>query len=191
MAGCSWLLIFDNADDLEVLRAPWPGNAHGSILITTRNFNAAHSPASAGWQVRPFDDATGSTVLLNLVGLDFTLQRNQEKATAITQTLGGLPLALNQIGGFIAQRKLPLQDFLPLYERNAAKIDTRKTGLSDYEHTISTVWEMSIGDVAGNSHHLLNLLAFFDPDAIHELILLEGSKQIAQAEFEFLKDEME
>jgi hypothetical protein len=191
VSGYPWLLIFDNADNLEVLRASWPGNAHGSVLITTRDFNAAHSPASAGFHVQPFDDSISSDVLLNIVGLDLTLQSNQERATAITQVLGGLPLALNQIGGFIAQRKLPLQDFLPLYERNSAKIDSRKTGLSDYEHTISTVWEMSLANLTGDSYILQNLLAFFEPDAIHELILLEGSKQVAETEFDFLKDEME
>lgn len=90
--------MFDNADDLELLRQAWPGNSHGSILLTSRNFNAAHSPLSAGFYVQPFDDVTGSEVLLHLVGLDSKLQSNQEKAKAITQALGGLPLALNQIG---------------------------------------------------------------------------------------------
>ena len=113
------------------------------------------------------------------------------KANAITQTLGGLPLALSQIGGFITQRRLPLQDFLPLYERNSAKIDSRKTGISGYEHTLSTVWEMSISKLSGDSYMLLNLLPFFQPDAIDELVLIEGSKLLEDTEFGFLKDEME
>lgn len=63
--------------------------------------------------------------------------------------------------------------------------------ISDYEHTLSTVWEMSLANLTGDSYKLQNLLAFFEPDAIHELILLEGSKQVAETEFDFLKDEME
>lgn len=189
-AGFPWLLIFDNADDLEIIRFAWPGNAHGSVLITTRDFNAARGPASAGFYVQPFNDATGSDVLLHIIGLDTNLPSNQEKARAITQALGGLPLALNQIGGFISQRKLPLHDFLPLYERNSAKIDSKKTGFSDYDHTLSTVWEMSLSKLPKDSGKLLNLLAFFEPDAIHELVLTEGSKLLEDEEFEFLHDEM-
>lgn len=169
----------------------WPGNANGSVIITSRDFNAAHSPASAGYHVQPFDDSTGSEVLLKLLGLDPTLELHHGKATEISQALGGLPLAINQIGGFIIQRKLPLQDFLPLYERNSAKIDLRKTGLSDYEHTISTVWEISLSKIGGDSYSLLGLLAFFEPDATHEQVLLEGAKEVDHAEFEFLRNEME
>ena len=130
-------------------------------------------------------------MLLHIVGLDTQLSSNQEKARAITHALGGLPLALNQIGGFISQRKFPLQDFLALYERNSAKIDARKTGFSDYNHTLSTVWEMSLGKLPKDPSKLLNLLAFFEPNAIHEMVLMQGSKLLENEEFEFLQDEME
>lgn len=169
----------------------WPGNANGSVIITSRDFNAAHSPASAGYHVRPFEDSTGSEVLLKLLGLDPTLEAHSSKAIEINQALGGLPLAINQIGGFIIQRKLSLHDFLPLYERNSNKINSKKTGLSDYEHTISTVWEMSLSNLGGDSFTLLGLLAFLEPDRIHEQVLLEGSRQVDHADFEFLRDEME
>lgn len=169
----------------------WPGNAHGSVIITSRDFNAAHSPASTGYHVQPFDDSTGSGVLLKLLGLDPKVELHHSKATEISQALGGLPLAITQIGGFILQRKLLLQDFLPLYERNSNKIDSKKTGLSDYEHTISTVWEISLSNIGGDSFNLLSLLAFFEPDGIHEQVLLEGSRQIDHADFDFLQNEME
>lgn len=84
-----------------------------------------------------------------------------------------------------------MQDFLPLYGRNAVKIDSKKTGFSDYDHTLSTVWEMSFSKLSENSYTLLNLLAFFDSDAIHEIVLSEGSSVFEDKEFEFLHDEME
>lgn len=84
-----------------------------------------------------------------------------------------------------------MQDFLPLYERNAAKIDSRKTGVSDYSHTLSTVWEIALANLTGREFHLQTLLAFFEPDAVHESILVEGSKLVDDADFEFLSDEME
>jgi len=186
-----WLLIFDNADNLEVLRHSWPTNGGGSVLLTTRDSNAVHSPASKGFHVQPFDDKGGSEVLLNLVGLDPTSAPNRETAVAITKTLGGLPLALTQIGGFIVGRKLPLQNFLPLYECNASKIDARKAGISDYEHSLSTVWEMSMKKLEGDAHTLFNMLPYFQPDGIDELVLIQGSSSLDDPTYEFLHDEME
>lgn len=186
-----WILIFDNADDLEVLRHAWPTNGAGSVLLTTRDANAVHSPASRGFHVQPFDITAGSEVLLNLIGLDSASASNRERAVEITKALGGLPLALTQIGGFIVQRKLPLRDFLPLYERNASRIDARKTSISDYEHTLSTVWEMSMKKLKGDALILFNMLPYFQPDSIDEIILSQGSTSLLEPTYEFLQDDME
>jgi NB-ARC domain len=185
------LLIFDNADDIEILRVAWPGNSQGSVLVTTRDFNAVHNLTLAGHHVQPLDDTAGSDMLLKLTGLNTQLPSNKENAQAISHALGGLPLALAQIGGFISKRKIPLHEFLPLYERHSAAIDSKKVGVGDYEHTLSTVWEMSLSKLSGSASRLLNLLIFFEPDAIHELVLIEGSKLLGNKELEFLQDEIE
>ena len=95
------------------------------------------------------------------------------------------------MSGFISQRKLRLQDFLPLYERNSAKIDTRRTGFGEYEHTLSTVWEMSLSNLPSAPYALLCVLAFLEPDVIDESFLIEGSKLLDDEELEFIQHEME
>ncbi|RYC57267.1 hypothetical protein CHU98_g8943 [Xylaria longipes] len=189
----SWLIVFDNADDLQALKVAWPGTAQGSILLTTRDFDVARNPAAECLQLEPFDDAEGSVMLLKQIGLDPTAAANQQHGIEITRALGGLPLALSQIGGFIAQRRLALKDFLALYERNATKINARKTTEDDYEHTLSTVWEVSFERLPEDSTILLNMMIFFDPDSINEDIFLQGSQTEAglESEFEFLTDEMD
>jgi len=192
LPGCKWLLIFDNADDLEILKHAWPGSAVGSILLTTRDFNAAFSPAAQGYHVQPFDSMAGSSAFLSLVGRDPDSIANQSMAKDITHALGGLPLAINQISGFIVQQQLALEDFLPLYERNSTKIHARKSGISDYEHTLSTVWEIALSKLTGDASTLQKLLAFVDPDKIHESVVMEGFEDEDEgSEFFFLTDEME
>ena len=105
--------------------------------------------------------------------------------------LGGLPLAVNQISGFIVQQRLTMEAFLPLYERNSVKIDARKVVRGNYEHTLSTVWELSLGQLSGPSRTLQTILAFLDPDKVHESVLREGGEAIQEGNFEFLGDEME
>ncbi|KAH8719327.1 hypothetical protein GQ44DRAFT_742021 [Phaeosphaeriaceae sp. PMI808] len=142
----SWILVFDKADGLELLRHVWPTNGKGSVLPTTRGLNAVHSPASK--------------VLLNLVGLDYTSTSNRENAIKITGALGGLNLTLKKIGDFIVQQKMHIRDFLPLYERNTSKIDARKTSISDYEHTLSIKLE-------GNDQILFNIQSYFNLPNTH------------------------
>lgn len=96
-------MVFDNADDLSILKNAWPGSGQGSVLITSRDFSASFSPAATGFHVQPFEDTVGAAALLTLVNKDDTSSENQVLAKNITHALGGLPLALNQIGGFIVQ----------------------------------------------------------------------------------------
>lgn len=121
---------------------------------------------------------------------DQTASSDLDLAFTISRTLGGLPLALAQIGGFINQRKLSLADFLRLYEKNPARIGSRRTHDGDYEYTMSTVWDVSFEKLTGDATSLLNILAFFDPDNISESILLQGSDGI-DGKFSFLADELE
>ena len=186
-------MIFDNADDEDVLRHAWPQDAIGSILLTTRNSQVAYDKVADALQVESFNDSEGSDILLKLTHLDSQSKSNQDMGKMIAHTLGGLPLALSQIGGFINQRKIPLKDFLPLYQRNASKIDAKKTGITDYEHSLSTVWEMSLSRLHGAASLLQSLLSFLDPDKIHEIVLMEGSRKIvsSNSNFEFLGDEID
>ena len=186
-----WLVIFDNADELDILKQVWPVGGRGSILITTRDPSVSQWTTAQGIDVQPFDDPIGTKALLERVGLKNASATDEMNALLITQALGGLPLAINQIGGFIAQRRLPLQDFLPLYEKNSSKINARKPSLGFYDRTLSTVWEMAISKLSGDDRRLLNLLPFFYPDKISESILVEGSSLLVDSDFHFLRDSME
>ncbi|KAF4546901.1 Hypothetical protein D9617_106g078150 [Elsinoe fawcettii] len=185
-----WLLIFDNADDLEVLRSAWPTDGNGSVLLTSRDSSAPFSPASSGIHVEPFDAQSGAQVLLNYVGLDEKLGKNKQEAVEISTALGGLPLALGQIGGFISQRRMRLKDFMPMYDRNATAIHARRSGISDYEHTLSTVWSMSVTKLGTESRSLLVVLSFLEPDHVEESMLSKDTSFADASSFEFLQDEM-
>ncbi|KAJ8131983.1 hypothetical protein O1611_g1641 [Lasiodiplodia mahajangana] len=189
----NWLIttiVFDNADDLTALKTAWPESINGSVLLTTRNLTVATTITAQYKQIDALSDSDGRELLLKAVGLDNATPSDTEHAISISRMFGGLPLALTQIGGFIAQRKLALHAFLPLYERNSAKIDARKAPGSDYEHTLNTVWDVAFKDLSDTSTRLLKLLSFFDPDGISEDIFLQSSCDLSD-DFSFLSDEMD
>jgi hypothetical protein len=188
----AFLLVFDNADDLVAVKTAWPTATRGSILVTTRDLAIATSLVTTYASVGTLGDEDGSRLLLKAVDLDDNSVTDQQQtaAIAIAKTFDGLPLALTQIGGFIKQRRLALSEFLPLYERHSSKINARRAHGSDYEHTLSSVWNVSFERLTENSTHLLNLLSLLHPDGVFEDILLEGSENVDE-EFAFLSDEME
>ena len=190
-AGRTWLAIFDNADDIALLHHFWPANGTGSALITSRDFTAASMVAASGLHLQPFNKETGAKILLQLLNITNPDEIQQSEAGKISWTLGGLPLALDQIAGFITQRKLRIQNFLSLYERNSAKIDARLQGFSGYPHTLATVFEMTLENLSGPALHLQKLLAFLEADSIPESIFEDGSELVHDPDFEFLSDEME
>ncbi|KAH0565279.1 hypothetical protein GP486_001329 [Trichoglossum hirsutum] len=55
------------------------------------------------------------------------------------------------------------------------------TQIDNNEYTLSIVWETSIKRLSGEPYTLLNL-CLFQPDAIDELVLIEGSKRLDDIE---------
>lgn len=189
--GCHWLLIFDRADEPELLVSAWPGATAGSILVTSRDFTTGFGTSAEEFTVKPFDKETGVSAFLSLVDRDPISESSRASAAKIVEVLGGLPLAINQISEFIARNKLTVEEFLPLYAQNSEKIDKRKVFRGDYEHTLSTVWEFALDKLSGPSRTLQIFLAFLNPDRVHESMLREGSEQAGDEDIAFLRDEME
>jgi hypothetical protein len=71
---------------------------------------------------------------------------------------------------------------------SALTIDSPKSNTFDTS-TRQASMEMSICKLSGHPLTVLNLLAFFQPDAIDDTLILEGSKVIDDEKFR--EDEME
>jgi hypothetical protein len=195
LAASKWLLIFDNADNLDVLRFGWPGGAIGSILITTRDFSAMYHPASRGLEIKCFEGTVGAMALLKILGPDYDKTENLELATSIADELGGWPLAINQMCSYIRQQKLRLDRFLPLYKKHQTKIHATIPASFDYPHTISTIWNVALSSLPTEAAALQFVVAFLDPDNINEDFLRESVKNIVDAgeaeELRFILDDFE
>jgi hypothetical protein len=186
-----WLLVFDNVDDSQVLEIAPPLGSLGSLVVTSRNPMIAYGAISVTVQLHPFDQSHGTEAILNLLGKPCASDTERSSARDITEALGGLPLAITQISGFIAQQKLSMSGFVPLYERNAAKINRRSVPGHQDEHILSTVWAIAIQTMASESRHIQSLLAFFDPDKVQESILIEGVPHLQIDRLNFVLDEIE
>ncbi|KIX10281.1 uncharacterized protein Z518_01363 [Rhinocladiella mackenziei CBS 650.93] len=168
----SWLLVFDGVEDGEVLNEFWPYDGPGSILITSRN---PHS-WSTSLELRPWNVNEATEFLLRITGREVS---DEERASAVTiaRRLGGLPLALAQMGGIIAHKSMSFGQFLRLYDEKESQqellqwfVDSARPRPSNYEHNVASVWAF---DSLGKGTNLLSVLSMLDPDGIPENLFLD------------------
>jgi hypothetical protein len=188
-----WLLVLDNADTPQMLALPgervWADNGWlrigrtGTVLVTSRDRDpATWGPNAELHAVGALDDDTGARVLLALA----PRAGDVAEARALSQRLGGLPLALRVAGGYLATATTAnaLPGFAPArrFADYGPSIDLRHTeslGTAALEREkLSLTWELSLDMLARRgmpeARPLLRLLACL-PAAPVPLFVLDAS----------------
>lgn len=172
----SWLLVFDNVDNPDILDPFWPADSPGSVLITSRDpLMKEYIYSHSGGMALPPLDIEEATNLLQIFTNQMSLSIGEQKsARAVAEALGGLPLAITQMAGAIVRCDYTFSEFLDLYRKESTHTELFKTHFSPartragYEHTIASVWGL---ENLKESAALLDVLSMLDPDAILEYIL--------------------
>jgi tetratricopeptide (TPR) repeat protein len=156
-----WLLVFDSAENPEMVRPFFPTNGPGEILVTSKN------PAWAG-VARPLEVAVftreESKELLQRRGPEI----DDREADRLADKLGDLPLAIEQAAAWRAETGMPVEEYLRLFDEKAAEIlDT--SAPPDYEVSVAAAWNVSFDELRTRNpaaHQLLQVCAFFAPEPI-------------------------
>lgn len=190
-SGRRFLLIFDNVGQIDILLQVWPSSEKGSILITTRSPSVASKRATDVMHLESFSTEKALEALNSLTGLDSNKDEEYAAANDICQLLGGLPLAIVQMSEYIRDRGCSYEEFLRIYRKSASKIHAKGETPMEYNHTLSTVWDISLQNLPQEASTLQNFTAFFDPDKIEERLLTNPKVNHTDDRFDFLIDEIE
>src|SRR5579883_1550545 len=191
-----YLLILDNLDEPSVLFPPdeqgqprslspfVPPTPAGHILITTRaaDLTGLGLGLAHPLTVPVFSPKQGATLLLTRAGRPTAGQQERAAARQLSQELGGLALALEQAGAYLAASGMSLADYLALFRTRSHELLSRRTG-NDYPHAVATTWDLSFQRVqkrAPAAAELLRCCAFLAPDAIPEEILTQGARHLGK-----------
>lgn len=117
----SWLLIFNNADDHELLEDYWPVTGVGAVLATSRNPVAKEGVYRPAGIDPPLPISDASRLLLKLSAREKESNR-LKLCKRFVHALSGLPFAFVQMGAIIRRRQLSLKDFLAYYEQDAKRL---------------------------------------------------------------------
>ena len=197
-AHTSWLLILDNVDNLEMLSDYLPIYSSGDVLLTTRL--QALGTLAHSIEVEKMGLVEGVKFLLRRTKilsadaeLDQATQENQEPAVEIVTALDGLPLALDQVGAYIEETHCSLIHYLNLYGTSRKELLRRRGRFpADHPDSVAITWSISFQKVEHESMpaaDLLYLLAFLDPEAIPEEIIIKGAPELG-AELEPLENDL-
>ncbi len=186
-----WLLILDNADDLELAADYLPGgnSTNGYVLLTTRAQNAGAVADLVDVEKMGKDEGAllllrRARILAQTAALEQATPKDRAGAEAIVAAMDGLPLALDQVGAYLQETSAPLTDYLRLYERRRADLLARRGRLPPgHPDTVATTWSLSFQQVEQANTaaaELLRLCAFLAPDGIPEELLSEGPTDLGE-----------
>ncbi len=175
----NWLLVVDNADDLETLAPHFPRHHTGCLILTTRARNTVKWAAPITLQ--KFGPKESALLILRRAGLiriDQSLSEAPpdllDAAAELNEELDGLPLALDQAGAYLAQTGARIPDYLSRYRQRGLEI---LESAADEEHaSVAITFRLAIEQMARRNRcgdgavEMVRLAAFLSPDAIPEVI---------------------
>jgi hypothetical protein len=160
-----WLLVYDNADKPEDVRAFWPRGGNGHIIVTSRNPQWAEVARSV-----PVDvfHRTESCDLLQRRNPDLSV----EDADRLAAVLGDLPLAIEQAAAWRAETGMSTDEYLRLFkDRRTELLATRAP--ANYDVSVEAAWNVSIErirDCNPGALELLEICAILSPEPIPRAI---------------------
>jgi NB-ARC domain len=161
---CRWLIVYDNAEVVDLIRAHWPAASRGQALITTRNHSFAFEPADGGLEIKTWDTETGSRFLLHLLSTDIGTELKVNEATSaqeLSKKLSGHALAISHMAGLIHRRAWSISEFMKIYNQHPSEMH----GVSG-NNSINALWDFAFKSLDPQSHAILGTMCFVAPDGI-------------------------
>jgi tetratricopeptide (TPR) repeat protein len=165
-----WLMVLDNVNnpaDIAPLLARVPT---GRYLITSRRATGWHNLAQTVHLdvLEPAEALDLLTRVLAPAGPD-----DLDGAMELCAELGFLPLAVEQVGAYIAETGITPREYLALLRDYPAEMYGATAEGGDEERTIGRIWHVTLDRLADEplTGQILRLLAWYAPDAIPRTLL--------------------
>ncbi|MGX1560033.1 FxSxx-COOH system tetratricopeptide repeat protein [Streptomyces sp. NPDC055506] len=169
----NWLLVFDNAEDVEAVRQYFPTNGPGKVIVTSRN--RAWERVATPLPVNVFERQE-SVELLQKRSPDLTT----EDADRLAEALGDLPLAVEQAGSWRAVTGMQVDEYLDLLAQRSPEILELDPN-PDYPVSVAAAWDISLERIKENNpgaRQLLDICASMAPEPIPRS-MLRGSRGVS------------
>ncbi|MGW0994097.1 FxSxx-COOH system tetratricopeptide repeat protein [Streptomyces sp. NPDC002520] len=168
----NWLLVFDNAEDVDAVRQFFPTNGPGKVIVTSRN--RAWERVATSLPVNVFEREE-SVELLQKRSPDLSAA----DAGRLAEALGDLPLAVEQAGAWRAVTGMQVDEYLDLLTARSPDI-LELDPSPDYPVSVAAAWDISLERILENNpgaRQLLDICASMAPEPIPRS-MLRGSRGV-------------
>lgn len=171
-----WLLVFDNVEDLPLVKQFLPTTRQGTLLFTSRlhSFESVAQPI----EIQPFSLEEGVQLLSHRTRQQMQpteheqiLPDDLQAAQTLVQELGGLPLALDQAGAYIEATGCSLADYLQLSQTAAQRLLDERAVAAQHPVSVSKTFRLTferLESINPAALDVLTICSFLAPEAIPE-----------------------
>jgi hypothetical protein len=101
-------------------------------------------------------------------------EEDQKVLQEVSDMIGGLPLAIIHIGGYISESKHRLSYFRDFFKSRWQRYAWGgKSVVEQYHKRLEIVWDLALDELPANARQLINIMAYLNPDEIPEEWLAE------------------
>lgn len=192
--NCDWLVIFDNADDPRIPLLDYlPSCDHGTSIITGRNPDLIRLAPTSHWHLKGMIDADAMKLLLRTTHRqDLGDDEESKSAIELFKLLGGLPLALVQVGFYCHTSKILFTQYLRRFKEHRATLMNMEPSLQldGYGYSAYASIRLSYSLLDSLALSLLHLLSFLHPANIHiDVLRIAAKYNFEESDWEFLARE--
>jgi tetratricopeptide (TPR) repeat protein len=176
-----WLLVFDNADTPEFLKAYYPRTPRCHILLTSRAQLFDTLGIARPLALEQMQPEEALNFLFKRTARAQSDPAEQQAAEHLAADLGYLPLALEQAAAYLAAKAARFQDYLASFQRQRLSLLNKaqpRTG--EYPASVASTWALNFQEVEQNpvAADVLRVSAFLSSEAIPLELLTEGASQL-------------
>lgn len=171
-----WLLVYDNVEDPKAVAAKLPEAGGHHVLFTSRN-PTLDDLAAAALDIKTWTDEQA---------LDFLRERlptaSDDERRALSHSLGGLPLALEQAAAYIRHNGIAIADY-----QTALDDITRRQRLlvradsANCPRSVQATLSLAFDRLSEAARELLHLCAWLAPEPIPEFLFTEATQELPPA----------
>jgi len=173
-----WLLIFDNANNLqEVMPVITPVARSGHIIITTQDTRVGSNEfVDNSLEVPMLSPEESQQLLFDRSGMESPKLDEVEVAKLLVEELGYLPLAINSAGTYISVRQKSVREYADLLQHHSREMLDHRPDASSYERSVLAALELNFQaiDTHPGASALFSLLVFLDRSEVTEPFLVRG-----------------
>ncbi|KAI9735121.1 MAG: hypothetical protein M1834_001709 [Cirrosporium novae-zelandiae] len=178
-----WLLIYDNVESWTDITPYWPCSTHGAIILTSQHSHLAQVTGGSEISLTPLPANEGAVLLLRHLRRfvsDNASIKDMAEAKGISIILGGLPIAISHMAGYIDMSQLSLPEFSTMYEKREQTQRiwscNHMNATYQYDKRLETVWDIAMKELSNDALDIIYLLAMLNPDLIQEDLLFDSSE---------------